>query len=114
MFIIILGMIELARGYMVEHLLGNGARIGARQGIISGATTSGVKTAVKSYLTESGITGVTVTIEVNGDSSTDLSEAEEDDLVTVSVSAPVNQNTWVPSPSYLFGNQTAQFSLRHE
>ena len=76
LFLIILGMIEMARGYMVEHLLTNGARIGARAAIIEGTSSSGIETAVTNYLDDSGITGATVTVQVNGPAPDAVNVAE--------------------------------------
>src|SRR5580704_17318763 len=45
-FLIILGIIEAARGIMVVHLLNNAAQAGCRTGIIEGKSTAAIQTVV--------------------------------------------------------------------
>jgi hypothetical protein len=89
----VFGMLEFGRAVMVQQMITNASREGARIAILDGATTSNVQTTVASYLTTSGISGTTVTVSPNPPSN-----AGYGDPVTVSVSIPFGQVSWVPLP----------------
>src|SRR5262245_56963600 len=50
-FMMIIGFIEFGRALMVQQVLVNASRVGARMASTTGATTSGVQSAVESYTT---------------------------------------------------------------
>src|SRR6185503_18474885 len=56
-FMMIFGMIEYGRLVMVQQILTNATREGARRAVLQDATTSAVKTVVKTYLTNASING---------------------------------------------------------
>ena len=60
LFLFIFAMIEFGRMVMVEQILTNAAREGARRGILEQSTRAEVETIVSDYLTESSISGATV------------------------------------------------------
>lgn len=95
-FALVFGMIEYGRMVMVQQVLTNASREGARQAVLDGATTAEVTTVVSDYLTNSSVTGATVTITPNPPSS-----AVSGDPVTVSVAIPFSQVSWFPSPMFL-------------
>lgn len=97
-FLLVLGMIEYGRMVMVQQVITNASREGARQAVLDGATTTEVQSAVNSYLTSGSISGATVTVTPDPPS-----DAEYGDPVTVSVSIPFSQVSWLPSPMYLGG-----------
>ena len=97
-FLLVFGMIEYGRMVMVQQVLTNASREGARAAVLDGATVAQVQTTVNSYLTSGSITGATVTVSPNP-----LSGAEFGDPVTVTVSIGFNQVSWLPSPMYLGG-----------
>jgi Flp pilus assembly protein TadG len=97
-FLLILGMIEYGRMVMVQQVITNASREGARQAVLDGATTAEVTAAVNSYLSSGSITGATVTVTPNPPSNAGFG-----DPVTVSVSIPFSQVSWLPSPMYLGG-----------
>lgn len=101
---LVFGMIEYGRMVMVQQLLTNAAREGARVGVLDGATTASVQTSVTSYLTNASVSGSTVTVSPNPPSSAGYGEP-----VTVTVTVPFNQVSWIPSPMYL-GGKTLQAS----
>lgn len=113
LFLIIMGMIELSRGYMVSHLLTNAAHDGCRVGSLGGKANTDVNTAVTNALVSTGIRSSTVLVQVNG-SSGDVSSAASGDDVTVRVSVPVSSVTWVPGWHYLGTTISAEYSLRRE
>jgi Flp pilus assembly protein TadG len=109
-FLFVFGMIEFGRMVMVQQVLTNATREGARLAVLESATVATVTTTVNSYLAAASITGATVTIAPNP-----LSNAEFGDPVTVTVSISFNQVSWLPSPMYLGGRtMTATTVMRCE
>jgi len=98
--LLVFGMIEYGRMVMVYQILTNASREGARAAVLDGATTSSVTTSVNGYLTDAFISGATVTVSPNPPSG-----AQYGDPVTVTVSIPFTQVSWLPSPMYL-GSRT--------
>jgi hypothetical protein len=113
LFIIVLGMIELGRGFMVQHLLLGAARQGARVGILPGNGNTDISTAVGNVLTPAGITTDNITVTVN-DGVMDASTATTGQDITVNVSVPANTVSWLPFSQYITGNITAQYTLKRQ
>jgi Flp pilus assembly protein TadG len=111
--LIFFGLVEVARGLMVAHLLSNAARLGARAGVIEGQSTANIQSVVTAALAAQGISSDTVTVQVN-DGSTDASAANPGDEITVLVTVPVSKVTWIPTGSFLGGNLSGQYTLRRE
>ena len=99
-FLLIFGMIEFGRMVMVQQVITNASREGARIGVLDGATTSDVTTAVNNYLQSASIQGATVSVTPSPPSSAGYGAP-----VTVAVSVSFNQVSWLPSPMFL-GGQT--------
>jgi hypothetical protein len=113
-FLLIMGIIEIARGIMVVHLLNNAAQAGCRVGIIEGQSTANIKNAVISALPSSyGINGETVTVQVN-DGNTDASAAGVGDEITVVVTVPASSISWVGVNKFLSGSLQGQYTMRRE
>jgi Flp pilus assembly protein TadG len=109
-FLLVLGMIEYGRMVMVQQVITNASREGARQAVLDGATTAEVTTIVNDYLTSGSIAGATVTVTPNPPT-----DAEFGDPVTVTVSVPFSEVSWLPSPMYLGGKTlTATTVMRRE
>ena len=114
----ILGVIEIGRTMMlIEQVLENAARTGARMAILGNTTNSQVTTSVQSLVqntTKVTTSNVTVTVGVNGSNSASLSTAVPGDTISVSVAVPVAASSWVP-PNYLKGKTiTALCTMPHE
>ena len=92
----VVGSVELGRAIMVQEALTDASREGARVGIIDGALTSDVTTAVDNYLTGVSITGAQINV-----TPTNPGLSADGTQVTVSVSIAFNSVTWVPSPWFL-------------
>jgi Flp pilus assembly protein TadG len=108
--LMVFGMIEYGRMVMVYQVLTNASREGARVAVLDGATTASVTSQVNSYLSSGTITGATVTVSPNPPSN-----AEYGDPVTVTVSIPFSQVSWLPSPMYLGGKTlTSATVMRRE
>jgi Flp pilus assembly protein TadG len=112
-FPMVLGIVEIGRGIMVQHLMLNAARQGCRTGILPGNSNTEVTTAVTNVLQPLGISNDTISVQVN-DGVKDAKYANTGDEVTVKVSVPVSSVTWVPVPQYLNGSISAQYTMRKQ
>lgn len=107
---LVFGMIEYGRMVMVQQLIVNASREGARVAVLDGATTSSVQSTVNTYLSNAAISGATVTVSPNPPSSAGYGAP-----VTVTASIPFTQVSWLPSPMYLGGKTlTATTVMRRE
>lgn len=116
-FMIVFGVIEFGRGLMVQQLLTNAARNGARKAIVGGQTSDTISTAVKSELSGFGLntTNANVTVFVNDASSPGLTSTTGSGYeVTVQVLIPVNDVSWLPTPTFLKNKLSSQFTMRME
>ncbi len=96
-FLLILGMIEFGRMVMVQQVITNASREGARIAVLDGTTESEVLVTVDNYLSSARVGGATVTVDPTNPNAANYGEP-----VTVSVSVPFNQVSWLPSS--FFGN----------
>lgn len=103
LLILFQGMVEVSRGLMVQQILTNAAREGARESILEGATISDVERAVADYLDGSSISGATVAVSPNP------ATVEARDPVTVTVSVPHANVKWLTAG---FMSDTALLSAR--
>jgi Flp pilus assembly protein TadG len=109
-FLLIFGMIEFGRMVMVQQVITNGSREGARIAVLDGATTDEVVTTVDNYLQNASVVGANVAVTPNPPSSAGYGEP-----VTVVVSIPFDQVSWFPSPMFLGGKTlTASTVMRRE
>lgn len=100
LLLLVLGMIEYGRLVMVQQVITNATREGARQAVLDGATTASVTTVVNDFLAGSRVSGAVVAVTPNPPST-----AAFGDPVTVSVQVPFSQVSWLPTPMFL-GNTT--------
>lgn len=112
-FVLVFGLVEISRAMMVSSLVNNAARAGCRTGTLPSKTNDNVTAAVDNVLSVGGVTGYTTTITVNG-ASTNVSAASSGDTVTVQVSVPAANTSWLPSQLYIRNNISGKFSLPHE
>ncbi|MCC7086029.1 MAG: pilus assembly protein [Pirellulales bacterium] len=105
-FLLVFGMIEYGRMVMVQQVITNASREGARVAVLDGATASDVQTKVGDYLTSAKISGATTTV-----SPSPPSNAGYGAPVTVTVSVPFNQVSWLPSPLFLGGKTMSATSV---
>ena len=104
--LLVFGMIEFGRMVMVQQMLTNAAREGARLGVIEGNTATDVETRVDNYLAAANITGATVTVTTLPASGSDTG-----DRISVTVSIPFGQVSWLPTPMYLGGESLASTAI---
>lgn len=106
----VFGIVEYGRCVMVQQLLTNAAREGARRGVLDGSTTAEVQTAVRTYLGGASVNRATVVVSPDPPSSATFGQP-----VTVTVSVPFSQVSWLGTPMYLRGRTlTAQSTMRRE
>src|SRR5437764_216568 len=98
---LILGQIGTGRLGMVSQLITTAARDGCRVAVIPGATQSDVQSRVETVLAGSGISVGTVTPTCPSPYSWD--EAPRGTAITVSLSVPYSQVTWLGAPFFLSG-----------
>jgi Flp pilus assembly protein TadG len=109
-FLLVFGMIEFGRMVMVQQVITNASREGARLAVLDGTTTSDVTSAVQNYLTGGAVEGATVTVTPAPPSSAGYGEP-----VTVTVNVPFNQVSWLPTPMFLSGKEmSATTVMRRE
>jgi len=96
------GCIELGRAVIVQQLLTNASREGARvAGYDTTSSSSTVTTAVNNYLTSVNISGATTTVSP---SPSGLADGQQ---ISVTVGIPFSSVSWLPHPFFL-GGQTLQ------
>jgi Flp pilus assembly protein TadG len=100
LFLLILAMVEFGRAVMVEQVLTNAAREGARRGILEQSTAAEVQTTVSDYLRNSSIPGASVSV-----SPSSFAHVGFGDPVTVTCSVTYGQIAWLPAPWFLGGVQ---------
>ena len=101
-FLLIFGMIEYGRMVMVQQVITNASREGARRAILDNATLTEVESVVDNYLTCASIDPELVQVSVDPDPPTNAGYREP---VKVEISVPFAAVSWIPSPFYLSGTQ---------
>lgn len=98
-FLLVFGMIEFGRMIMVQQIITNASREGARIAVLDGTTSNEVTGAVENYLTGAGLSGGSVTIDPNEPNLAGYGEP-----VAVTVRIPFSQVSWLPSPMFVGGD----------
>lgn len=107
--LLVIGILELGRALMVQQVLVNASRVGARQAIAFGASSTDVQQAVSDYAASVAVPGVLVDVTPNPAGAS----AGEPIIVTTSVA--FNDVSWLPAPWFLSGNTlTASSRMRKE
>jgi Flp pilus assembly protein TadG len=106
-FLLVFGMIEFGRAIMVEQILTNAAREGARLAVLDGSTITNVNTTVSGYLSNVGISGATITVTPDPAATTTVYGTP----VTVTVRIPFANVSWLPTPMFLRGKTLAGSSV---
>ncbi|WP_235908770.1 TadE/TadG family type IV pilus assembly protein [Roseiconus nitratireducens] len=84
---LVFGIIEIGRAIMVQQIITNGAREGARRAIVPGATDAKVEAVVNQHMAAGKVTGFSQSV-------TPLASAESGDAITVNVSVPYSEVSW--------------------
>lgn len=108
-FLMVIGFIEFGRALMVQQVLINASRVGARQATTTGATTGQVQTTVQDYTAGIAVNGVTVTV------TPDPATAAAGTAITVQTTVPFSTVSWLKPPWFL-GTKTltASSQMRKE
>ena len=108
-FMMIIGFIEFGRALMVQQVLINASRVGARMASTTGATSGGVQSAVQSYTTSVAVSGVSVSV------TPDPASAAAGTTINVTASVPFSDVSWMSSPWFLSGKTlSANSQMRKE
>jgi Flp pilus assembly protein TadG len=100
---LVVGFLEFGRALMVQQVLVNAARVGARQASTTGATLTEVQTVVEDYAEGVAVPGVDVDVDP------DPGTAAPGTTITVTTSVAFNEVSWMPSP-WLLGDATLSSS----
>jgi Flp pilus assembly protein TadG len=95
---LVLGIIESSRLGMVAQLLTTAAREGCRVAVVNGMSETDVQNRINGMLSGSGISVGTVTPTCPSPYSWD--SAPSGTPITVSLSVPYSQVSWLPSPFF--------------
>jgi Flp pilus assembly protein TadG len=112
-FLFVFTLIDIGRAMMVTSLLSSAARVGCRVAVLPGKSNSDIQTSVNQAVSQQGVSGTTLTVLVNGKAN-DASTAQTKDLITVAVSTPAANVTWLPTTLFVKGTLSGQFSLERE
>jgi hypothetical protein len=98
-FVMVFGLIECGQAIMVQQILTNAAREGARVAVLDSQTATHdlVVGKVTTYLQNSGISGASVTI----DPYEPTTGAKYGEPVKVIVQVSFNNISWMPSPWFM-------------
>jgi Flp pilus assembly protein TadG len=108
-FMLIIGIIEIGRAMMVQQVLINASRVGARRAITLSSTEQAVIDAVTEYSNGVGIDGVIVAVAPNPGT------AAAGQAITVDVEIDYDDVTWLPAPWFMGNKQlTASSVMRKE
>ena len=110
LLMLILGMVELARALMVQQVLTNASRVGARAAVLDTATVNSVELAVEDYLRDYAINSANIEVSPNPPTS-----AIPGDPVSVTIAVEYTDVAWLPLPEYMGdATQTATAVMRRE
>ena len=120
---LVFGIIEFGRGFMVGQLVTNAAREGARRAILDDSTNADITSYIQTFMQTSanvatGDTTVTITVTAAPGnpavSGNDVALCTSRDLVTVKVEVPFDKVAYITG-KYLAGKKmSGQASMRHE
>ncbi len=94
-FMLVFGCIEFGRALMVQQILTNASRVGARQAITLNANESEVISTATTYAASTSVSGVSVVV------SPSPAAASAGDMVSVTVSVPFSSVSWIPAPWFM-------------
>lgn len=99
--LMVFGMVEIGRAVMVQQVLVNASREGARLGVLDGTTDEDVRTRVNDYLQAASLPAATTEqITFPQGSPQDVGYGNP---VEVKVELGFGQVTWLATPIYLGG-----------
>jgi Flp pilus assembly pilin Flp len=100
LFLFVFGIIEFGRAVMVQQIITNASREGARLGVLDGSTKSDVISETVDYLKSASL-GAATDDWINVPLAPEASGFG--DSITVEVEVTFDQVSWLPSPMFLGG-----------
>lgn len=94
-FLLVIGLIEFGRALMVQQVLTNASRVGARKAIALNVTTTQVIDATVEYAEGVSVDGVNVVVNPSP------AAAKTGEPITVTVSVPYENVSWIPAPWFM-------------
>lgn len=121
-FMVVLGIVEFGRAFMISQLLQNSAREGCRKSVTGAYSTATIKSDIKTDLAVAGVKAadvtvtVTVTVEPGNPAvaNNEVSAATTKDLVSVTVSVPFSKVALIPGKYLGSKTLTGRSAMRHE
>ncbi len=111
-FLLILGMVEIGRAVMVQQIITNASREGARLAVLPGENNANVINRVNDILNDSGISGATTVILTEDDSSLNIQDVAYGDVVKVKVTVPFSEVSWMPgADKYMAGKSLSAVTV---
>jgi len=108
-FLLVIGIIEVGRAMMVQQVIINASRVGARHAVTLSATQQSTIDTVTEYAENVSVYGLAVTV------TPDPATADASDEITVTTTIDFASVTWVPSPWFMGGKiLTASSIMRKE
>jgi len=99
----VLGMIEIGRAVMVQQVITNASREGARLAVLPGVSTADIQSRVDNILSSQTISGAAVEILDENGGATNPLDAAYGDIIQVRVSVPFSEVSWLPASKFLSG-----------
>ena len=99
LFLFVMGMFEIGRMVMVQQVLTNAAREGARFAVMPNVTESAVEARVANFAASAGVSGVEAEVEPAPEA------AGAGETVTVTASVPVSSVGWLPTRWFVGSGQ---------
>ena len=109
-FLVAMGIFEFGRAMMVQQMLINASREGARNAIFQNSSTDSAITATIDHLTRSGLTIARERVTVAPDPTT----AAHGEPVTVTVAVPYTDVGWIPGFFMQDRTLTASTTMSYE
>lgn len=113
LFLFIFGLLDIAHGYMVQHLMQDASRQGCRAGVCHHKTNVAVQATVDRLLKSGGIPKASTTILVNNQSG-DVATAKPGDSISVQLTLPLSQVSFFPTGGFLKGQLNATCTMRRD
>ena len=104
-FMLLVGIIEIGRALMVQQVLINASRVGAREAVTLSSTESAAIDAATDFAEGVGISGIDV------DVSPDPASAAAGDAITVDVAIDFAEVSWMPAPWFMGGKTLTSSSV---
>ncbi len=110
LILMVFGLFEFSRIYMIQHLLQDAARVGCRNAVMQGSTNTKIIGQVTQTLRCYGIQGAEINLLVNNQ-KTDITNAIPNDQITMQILVSSSSVTVVPN-GFFCGSLTATSSRR--